>query len=273
MIESPIWLDFFKAEFSDLAKADCWVSMANQLLPYRATRGEQVVSGGGRPLQFRQSLQDETIGYERGIFDTGQVPCRTVAGGFSVAQERHDFYNALVWLKFPKSKARLNELSMHALNGGPQSRGRGPLRDAITVFDENALLLLCSDSQLTQQLSEKQWHDLLVIRREQWLDGLSMRPICFGHALLQKLETPYKAITGHCFVLTMSDDQIVESHRDFSLVDSKLCEQLTAEILITKPFLPLPVLGIPGWCADNEPPSFYADAMVFRKQKVILRTD
>ena len=31
-----------------------------------------------------------------------------------------------------------------------------------------------------------------------------------------------------------------------------------------KPFLPLPVLGLPGWCVENESPAFYDDAAVFR---------
>jgi hypothetical protein len=31
-----------------------------------------------------------------------------------------------------------------------------------------------------------------------------------------------------------------------------------------KPFTPLPVLGIPGWCQENEDVSFYDDPRVFR---------
>ena len=31
-----------------------------------------------------------------------------------------------------------------------------------------------------------------------------------------------------------------------------------------KPFLPLPVLGVPGWWPANENPGFYDDADVFR---------
>jgi hypothetical protein len=233
-------------------------------------------------------LSVETLGYEPGIFETGQVPCRTVAGGYSLVQERHDFYNAVVWLMFPKSKARLNQLSMQALNAlksgeskqVDQTTGnhinivtrRGPLRDAITVFDENALLLLCSDSKLMDQLANRQWHELLVVQRLQWQCAETIVPVCFGHALLQKLETPYKAITGHSFVLSMTAEQVIASRNDAGLIDALLCEQLTKEVLITKPFLPLPVLGIPGWSYENQNPNFYNDPQVFRKQKVTLRT-
>jgi Protein of unknown function (DUF3025) len=282
-------MQFFQPVVKQLIADSDWIGNANALLRERVNLcGQWDVSGGGQVLVFRQSLSDETLAYEPGIFETGQVPCRTIAGGYSLVQERHDFYNALVWLMFPKSKARLNQLSMQALNAlapsdskhADQTTGnhvsstarRGPLRDAITVFDENALLLLCSDSRLTDLLAAMQWHDLLVSQRAQWQSGETMVPVCFGHALLQKLETPYKAITGHSFVLPMTAKQVIASRNDAGLIDTILCEQLTKEVLIAKPFLPLPVLGIPGWSYENQNPNFYNDPQVFRKQKVTLRT-
>ena len=39
---------------------------------------------------------------------------------------------------------------------------------------------------------------------------------------------------------------------------------LDAAHLASKPFAPLPLMGVPGWCADNANPAFYADAAVFR---------
>ncbi len=282
-------MQFFQPVVTQLIALGDWISNANVLLRERTNScGQWAVSGGGQALVFRQSLLDETLGYEPGIFATGQVPCRTVAGGFSLVQERHDFYNALVWLMFPKSKARLNQLSMQALNAlesGDSKRAvqttenhvsstthRGPLRDAITVFDENALILLCSDSRLTDLLAAMQWHDLLVSQRAQWQSTEIIVPVCFGHALLQKLETPYKAITGHSFVLSMTAKQVIASRNDAGLIDALLCEQLTKEVLISKPFLPLPVLGIPGWSDENQDAKYYDDPQVFRKQKVTLRT-
>ena len=37
--------------------------------------------------------------------------------------------------------------------------------------------------------------------------------------------------------------------------------------LAKKPFSPLPLLGVPGWWPDNEDPSFYDDASVFRAKR------
>ncbi|MEY3549360.1 MAG: hypothetical protein RL520_28, partial [Pseudomonadota bacterium] len=47
-------------------------------------------------------------------------------------------------------------------------------------------------------------------------------------------------------------------------IDASLCQQLTPENLIDKPFTPLPLAGIPGWWPDNHAPDFYEDKKVFR---------
>jgi hypothetical protein len=47
-------------------------------------------------------------------------------------------------------------------------------------------------------------------------------------------------------------------------IDTWLCQQLQADWLQTKPYNPLPIMGLPGWSADNENPVFYADKSVFR---------
>ena len=39
---------------------------------------------------------------------------------------------------------------------------------------------------------------------------------------------------------------------------------VSADKLALKPFAPLPVLGLPGWCSANEDADFYRDAAVFR---------
>ena len=75
--------------------------------------------------------------------------------------------------------------------------------------------------------------------------------VVFGHALLEKLMKPRKAITAHVWVVDeMSDESVAAS--------------LTPERLQAKPFLPLPVLGVPGWWDGNSDAGFYDDVSVFR---------
>ena len=194
----------------------------------------------------------EGCAYESFIYDTRQVPTR---------EGLHDFFNALCWVRFPTTKRWLNHLQAHAIvsAGGVQSP-RGPLRDALTVFDENAALLQAPDA-LWSALRERRWHDLFVTHRSLWSQA---RLVLFGHALLEKLVQPYKSITAHVL------DAPVPMHLGGADWDAWLQAQLTRERLESKPFVPLPVLGTPGWWPANHEPGFYADATVFRPRRVAL---
>jgi hypothetical protein len=50
-------------------------------------------------------------------------------------------------------------------------------------------------------------------------------------------------------------------------LDAWLSQQIHANEMQRKPFLPLPVLGVPGWWPANEDVGFYEDPQVFRPQK------
>lgn len=172
--------------------------------------------------------------YEAFIHRTACVPTR---------DNLHDFFNGLIWLHWPALKRRLNALQARALAEHGVQTTRGALRDALTLFDENAALLE-APADLVQRLRERDWKSLLVTERQRWPREVKLT--LFGHALLEKLVTPYKSITAHVWVGGMPGDD------------------LDAAALVPKPFLPLPVLGVPGWWPGNEQPGFYDDAEVFR---------
>jgi hypothetical protein len=90
-----------------------------------------------------------------------------------------------------------------------------------------------------------------------WRDA---RLLVFGHALLEKLLQPRKELTAHVLDLA-----VPELERD--QLDGWLASQLTADCLAAKPFAPLPVLGIPGWAAENDDFSFYDDPRIFRRPR------
>lgn len=187
------------------------------------------------------------VPYEQFIFETGQVPTR---------EGLHDFFNGLIWLHFPQSKRWLNQLQAAEIARCGVGPVRGPLRDAITVFDENAVLLQ-APQPLWQALQARQWRQLFVELRHLWAQA---RLLLFGHALLEKLTAPYKAITGHVYARPVP----LELGADLSAWDAWLAQELAAPQLAAKPFLPLPVLGVPGWWPPNEDSGFYDDAQVFR---------
>ncbi len=193
------------------------------------------------------------MAYEQHIFDTGCVPTR---------DGLHDFFNGLVWMHFPRTKVRLNELQAAQIATSGIQPVRGPARDALTLFDENAALLQAPDA-LWNALTAKDWTSLFVTLRPLWAET---QLILFGHALTEKLVAPRKPITAHVF-------RVQEPSRGMGDVDAWLAAELSAEMLATKPFAHLPVLGVPGWWAENEDFAFYDDVSVFRAARVAKSQD
>ena len=126
--------------------------------------------------------------YESFIAKTACVPTR---------DNLHDLFNGLVWLRWPKLKRHLNELQASELTRRRLETTRGAVRDALTLFDENAALLQLPPL-LEADLRQRDWRALFVEHRADWADA---RVWLFGHALLEKLVRPRKAITAHAWLL------------------------------------------------------------------------
>ena len=205
-----------------------------------------------RPVRFvgQQALSDGQA-YEQFIAASGQCPVRPGL---------HDFFNGLVWLALPLSKSRLNQLQSAEIDIRGAGAVRGPVRDAITLFDENGALL-DAPAPLWAALVERDWRRLFVDLRPLWRQA---RVLVFGHALLQKLAAPRKQLTAHVWRNPIGLASV-------SAADEQLAGQLTAVLLAAKPFTPLPLLGIPGWSAENHDVCFYDDAQVFRPRRAPQR--
>ncbi len=175
--------------------------------------------------------------YESFVARTSRVPTR---------DNLHDFFNALVWLRFPALKRGMNRAHSAEISRDGIARTRGMVRDALTLLDENGLLL-SAPATLTLALEQRDWHELFITQRDLWREA---QVTIVGHALLEKLLAPRKAITAHVW-----------------LTDAARLEPVPPE-LGTPHFGPafstLPVLGIPGWWPANQDPAFYEDAAVFR---------
>jgi hypothetical protein len=202
-----------------------------------------------------QSALPEAQAYEDFIFKTAQVPTR---------DGLHDFFNGLCWHRFPLAKRRLNQLQASEIKAQGIRATRGPVRDALTLFDENVVLMHAPD-EVWAALQARDWLKLFVALREQWQQ---VHLVLFGHALLEKLITPYKSITGHVYRV----DSHVNPH-DEAALDAWLVQDLQPTKLATKPYEPLPVLGVPGWWPANEERAYYEDVNVFRpKRDVVAKT-
>jgi hypothetical protein len=241
------WLERYKAIGEPLAKRIASGSTVHAALNDALTANPAVTC----PVRFVPQAESQgAAAYEAFIWQTKTVPTR---------DNLHDFFNGLVWLHFPKIKARLNELQAAAIAEDGVTTTRGKLRDALTLFDENAAFLIESNTEepLLQAIRDKAWQDAFALRRADWTCA---EVVIFGHALLEKLVSPRKAMTAHVFCSPAAIDSSLD-------LDSQIAYQLNPMHLATKPYAPLPVMGIPEWCIENNNKVFYEDIVVFRHRK------
>lgn len=212
-------------------------------------------TGEGRPLSFiEQSELPQGVAYEAHIAHTGRVPTR---------RNLHDFFNALVWFAYPHVKAALNAGQARAIDRCGVGAERGAERDFLTLFDENALIFVCSDPSLGAALKAFEWRRLFLDERAAWGERCEVR--VFGHALLEKLIAPYKACTGHAWIVAAPPEYFFwPGDRRDAWLDRTVAASLKEGVLDAGRYAPLPVLGVPGFWPPNVDPRFYDDAQVFR---------
>lgn len=209
------------------------------------------------PVRFvTQDDLPQGMAYEAFIRGQGSVPTR---------DNLHDFFNGLAWLQAPLLKARLNQLQSDEIAQAGVRSTRGPVRDAVTVLDENGAFL-CAPEPVWAALRAMDWRRLFVTLRPLWGE---CRLWLFGHALLEKLVSPRKPIVAHVCDLPLPASCLQATGWDE--LDPVIAGRLDATFLSNKPFCPLPVLGVPGWWPDNECTEFYDDAQVFRAPRPRLK--
>jgi hypothetical protein len=216
-----------------------------------------VRNDGGCPIRFVvQEARCSQRGYENGIHATGAVPTRP--------DNWHDFFNALIWLAYPRSKAALNACQQVGLEQLSDGR-RGPLSDAATLFDESGLVLVAPDDSLATLLRAKQWKTTFWERRDLWRQA---RVYVIGHSLLEKALAPTPGITGNCLFLK-GETHVANTPEALAQLDWAIAECWRSG-RITRPadLFPLPVFGIPGYDPGNAVPDFYANIRVFRPPRV-----
>jgi hypothetical protein len=247
------WLTPWRADAAGLlAHLAAGHSVAGALNALNAEGGSFEGTPWRAPIRFvDQSALPPGQAYEQFIFDTRQVPTR---------ENLHDLFNGLCWLQFPHIKRKLNALQAAQIAVGGVLPTRGAVRDALTVFDENAAFLI-APQPLWDALLARQWQRLFIELRPLWAEA---QLVLFGHALLEKLANPRKPITAHVYQGIQGMPVSIDGADG---LDRWVASDLSAAKLASKPFSPLQVLGVPGWWSDNANFSFYDDSDVFRPAK------
>ncbi|WP_298871029.1 DUF3025 domain-containing protein [uncultured Psychrobacter sp.] len=213
-----------------------------------------------------QNALPEGEAYESFIGTTGNIPTR---------DNLHDLFNGSIWLTFPKTKALLNYYHMLEINQQGIGASRGRVRDTITVFDENGAILVTADASIGKALVDFDWQASLVAPRDKWdkpkqSNNHSQAAVyIFGHALLEKLLQPRKALCAHSIVINVTQDFFALSLSErISHLDKRAAdymEALLSQLDVTpRKLSPLPILGVPHYWAENANSSFYDDSQVFR---------
>ena len=197
--------------------------------------------------------------YEPRCYLTGEVQTRS--GNW------HDLLNALVWLTFPKAKAAINTRHYQALRQArePNSSQRGAVRDTNTLMDESGVIVACANKELAQLLRGFQWRKLFWQRRAEVQQHMGF--YVFGHGLYEKAIQPYVGITGQGIILDVAAEFFAWTP-DVQLahLDEKLATFWAndANCRSTRELSPVPLLGVPGWCAENNDASYYDNTAYFR---------
>jgi hypothetical protein len=212
----------------------------------------RVVPQARRPV----ALED---GYEARVFLRGELQSRE--------RNWHDLLNALVWLAFPRAKAALNERHFFALEAQRRAgaRNRGPAQDALTLFDEGGVIVAASDDSLLKMIRAFEWKELFWGRRNDVRSR--MRFIVFGHALYEKALAPFTGITARGILLGTSDDLLRAPPATLLAdLDARAASLIgdPAALSGTRDLAPVPVLGVPGWCPDNDREEYYDNVDYFR---------
>jgi hypothetical protein len=205
--------------------------------------------------------------YELHIHATGEVPTRP--------NDWHDFFNALAWCVWPRSKAACNALHLRALSARAAAGlpGRGPVRDALTQFDECGVLVVSADPDIPALLATHAWEEALWTRRARLLE--STRFLIFGHGSWDQLRQPFFGLCAKAIYRQVEADwlQLPAPARQAE-ADAWLAGRLADphQAFDKAALSPLPLLGIPGVIADSECADYYRDTRQFRPRRGMHRT-
>lgn len=225
-------------EYADLLRGPDWPVLD-------ALNARWPTSSRERFVRQTPALLADGRHYEQRIAETGVIATRE--------RNWHDLFNALAWLRHAPLKRALNAQQMAEIaRVGTKSRSRPQC--ALTHFDEAGVVLALRDPTLLALWDAHDWHGLFWRRRDAWLDG-SLELMVFGHALLEHALTSDRLLVGKAIAV---------------IGQEAACERVAQAIaqgrLLRDPqeLRPLPLSGIPEWCAGNASEVFHRQAVCYQ---------
>ncbi len=176
----------------------------------------------------------------------------------------HDLLNVLVWLAFPKTKRAISEAHV-TLGVNANGKTRPRRRDVLTLFDESGIIVLSENDALPVMNQQHQWCELFVTHRTTFTQ--QARPILFGHGAMEQLGKQLPQVHRGLTVKALWFPLPVSS--SLAQIDDYLATRVVSGESLGEQerSIPMPVLGLPGWFAENESPDCYDDESVFRPKR------
>ena len=183
----------------------------------------------------------------------------------------HDTFNVLVWLAFPRAKAALNARHFAALKeqAAAGAANRGPVQDALTLFDEGGIVVASDDEELLASLREWRWKELFWTSRARL--AARMQFMLFGHAVYEMALEPFLGNTSRGILLKVDPELLAAPPRErLAEIDARLAAHIAdpGRILATRELAVVPILGVPGWHPDNEREKFYDNTDYFKPRRL-----
>jgi len=210
---------------------------------------------GIQPIAQASEISRFEDQYEPRVFLKQELQTRT--------ENWHDFFNAMIWLKFPHSKQALNKRHYEAARQREAGSNRSSLENRLTQFDECGAVIVAASEKPLQLIRNHQWQELFIEQAALFREDI--RCIVFGHAIFEKALKPYIGMTCHCLML--ADPALLttlkEGHNeslDRTIADYWLKQPATQPERLQ----PLPLLGIPGYWPKQDR-AFYDNEKYFRK--------
>ena len=193
---------------------------------------------------------------------------RIAQGGIATrAQNWHDLFNALAWLRHPRIKHALNRRQVgEMVHVGTRERSRAQC--ALTHFDEGGVVVLCADGDLLRLWDAHDWSGLFVGAHAAW--GRRIGVLVFGHAILEHALRPAQLLVGKALAVQVDADLVAAVATGGSVarehIDSMVGGWIARGEALLDPqeLRPLPLSGIPGWDARAADPAFHVQAACFR---------
>lgn len=206
----------------------------------------------GRRFIDQDSLDDGRH-YEVRIHETGLIATRR--------DNWHDLFNAMVWLRQPRTKSALNRRQVADIRrAGTRERTRGQC--ALTHFDEAGAVLRLADAAMLSAWDAHDWPAFFGAWQAASREGL-VQLWLFGHALHEHALNPGIALVAKALVIESTEAMTLDA------MDARLADAIDAGRCLQDPqeLRPIPLSGIPGWHAGQTQADFYRRMPCFRPKR------